>query len=175
VDAKGRVTAASSNTIPTVNNATLTLATSGNGISGSQTFTANQSSAATFTVTSNATNANTGSTIVFRDASGNFSANVVTVVELNSTSDRNLKQNIQTIKDPLNKVMSLRGVNFNWKSDDKLALGVIAQEVEEIIPEVVTTTDGVKTVSYGNIVGLLIEAIKEQQSQIEELKTLLKK
>jgi hypothetical protein len=175
VDAKGRVTAASSNTIPTVNDATLTLATSGNGISGSQTFTANQSSAATFTVTSNATNANTGSTIVFRDASGDFSANVVTVVELNSTSDRNLKQNIQTIKDPLNKVMSLRGVNFNWKFDDKLALGVIAQEVEQIVPEVVTITDGIKTVSYGNIVGLLIEAIKEQQSQIEELKTLLKK
>jgi len=64
--------------IPTVNNATLTMNVSGTGLSGSQTFTANQSSAATFTVTSNATNANTASTIVARDASGNFSAGTIT-------------------------------------------------------------------------------------------------
>jgi uncharacterized protein YxeA len=78
VDAKGRVTAASSNTIPTVNNGTLTLAVSGTGLSGSQTFTSNQSSNATFTVTSNATSANTASTIVARDASNNFSAGTIT-------------------------------------------------------------------------------------------------
>ena len=64
--------------IPTVNNGTLTMNVSGTGLSGSQTFTANQSSAATFTVTSNATNANTASTIVARDASGNFSAGTIT-------------------------------------------------------------------------------------------------
>jgi hypothetical protein len=64
--------------LPTVNNGTLTLAVSGTGLSGSQTFTANQSSSATFTVTSNATNANTASTIVARDASGNFSAGTIT-------------------------------------------------------------------------------------------------
>ena len=62
----------------TVNNGTLTMNVSGTGLSGSQTFTANQSSAATFTVTSNATNANTASTIVARDASGNFSAGTIT-------------------------------------------------------------------------------------------------
>ena len=61
-----------------VNNGTLTLAVSGTGLSGSQTFTANQSSNATFTVTSNATSSNTASTIVARDASGNFSAGVIT-------------------------------------------------------------------------------------------------
>ena len=61
-----------------VNNGTLTMNVSGTGLSGSQTFTANQSSAATFTVTSNATNANTASTIVARDASGNFSAGTIT-------------------------------------------------------------------------------------------------
>jgi len=63
---------------PTVNNATLTLATSGVGLSGSDTFTSNQSSNTTFTVTSNATSANTASTIVARDASKNFSANDIT-------------------------------------------------------------------------------------------------
>jgi hypothetical protein len=62
----------------TVNDGTLTLATSGNGISGSQSFTANQSGAATFTVTSNATSSNTNNTIVYRDASGNFSASTIT-------------------------------------------------------------------------------------------------
>ena len=64
--------------IPTVNNGTLTLGVSGTGLSGSATFTANQSGNSTFTVTSNATNANTASTIVARDASGNFSAGTIT-------------------------------------------------------------------------------------------------
>ena len=70
--------AATATTASNVNNGTLTMNVSGTGLSGSQTFTANQSSAATFTVTSNATNANTGSTIVARDASGNFSAGTIT-------------------------------------------------------------------------------------------------
>ena len=61
-----------------VNNATLTMNVSGSGLSGSQTWTSNQSTAATFTVTSNATSANTASTIVFRDSSGNFSAGTIT-------------------------------------------------------------------------------------------------
>ena len=73
-----------------INNGTLTLNTSGNGISGSTSFTANQSGAGTFTVTSNATSANTASTIVFRDASGNFSAgNVSSTEDYNSGWFRN--------------------------------------------------------------------------------------
>ena len=70
--------ATTATTAANVNNGTLTLNVSGTGLSGSQTFTANQSSAATFTVTSNATNANTASTIVARDGSGNFSAGTIT-------------------------------------------------------------------------------------------------
>ena len=77
IDSKGRVTAATTSGI-TVGNGTVTLATSGVGLSGSGSFTLNQSGNASFTVTSNATSANTASTIVARDASGNFSANVVT-------------------------------------------------------------------------------------------------
>jgi hypothetical protein len=65
-------------TAPVANNGTLTMAVSGTGLSGSQTFTANQAGNVTFTVTSNATNANTGSTLVARDASGNFSAGTIT-------------------------------------------------------------------------------------------------
>jgi hypothetical protein len=78
VDAKGRITSASNNTIPTVNDGTLTMAVSGNGLTGSQTFTANQSSAATFTVTSNATSNNTANTIVYRDANRDFIARNIT-------------------------------------------------------------------------------------------------
>ena len=70
--------ASTATTASNVNNGTLTMNVSGTGLSGSQTFTANQSSAATFTVTSNATSANTASTIVARDASGNFSAGTIT-------------------------------------------------------------------------------------------------
>jgi len=78
VDAKGRITSASANTIPTVNNGNLIMNVSGNGLTGSRIFTANQSTDSTFTVTSNATNINTPSTIVYRDASGNFSAGNIT-------------------------------------------------------------------------------------------------
>ena len=86
-------------------------------------------------------------------------------------SDRRLKQNIHTITNPIEKVSALRGVNFEFIKDGKKQIGVIAQETEEIIPEVIgECPDGYKTVQYGNIVGLLVEAIKEQQKQIDELK-----
>lgn len=104
VDSKGRITSASSNTIPTVNDGTLTLAVSGNGLTGSQSFTANQSTAATFTVTSNATNTNTVSTIVFRDGSGSFSANNISANNFlgNATSSTNatFAANITNYLDP---------------------------------------------------------------------------
>ena len=86
-------------------------------------------------------------------------------------SDIRLKQNIHTITNPIEKVSALRGVNFEFIKDGKKQIGVIAQETEKIIPEVIgECPDGYKTVQYGNIVGLLIEAIKEQQKQIDELK-----
>lgn len=86
-------------------------------------------------------------------------------------SDRRLKQNIHTITNPIEKVSALRGVNFEFIKDGKKQIGVIAQETEEIIPEVIgECPDGYKTIQYGNIVGLLVEAIKEQQKQIDELK-----
>jgi len=88
-------------------------------------------------------------------------------------SDESLKENIQTISNGLDKVIQLRGVEFNRKDMDgnPHQIGVIAQEVEKVIPEVVSTqSNGIKSVAYGNIIGVLIEAIKEQQQQIEFLK-----
>jgi hypothetical protein len=95
----------------------------------------------------------------------------ITAANFNTTSDESLKDNVETIGNALDKVLQLRGVNFNWIENGEAATGVIAQEVEKVIPEVVAQRDdGTKTVSYGNLVGILIEAIKEQQKKIDELK-----
>jgi hypothetical protein len=71
--------------------------------------------------------------------------------------------------------LCLRGVTYNRTDleDKSEQIGVIAQEVKEILPQVVQENDGHYSVAYGNIVGVLIEAIKEQQAQIEELKSRL--
>ena len=97
-------------------------------------------------------------------------------------SDIRVKTDIETITEPLDKVLKLRGVTFrrtDTNADDRVMMGLIAQETEPIVPEVVVTNEnpksdkryGHKSISYGNLAGLLIEAIKEQQGQIEELKT----
>ena len=87
-------------------------------------------------------------------------------------SDERLKTNIQTIPSALDKVLQMRGVNFE-KNGHK-SMGVIAQEVQKVIPEVVSTEnkDGEEYlgVAYPNMVGVLIEAIKDLQSQVNELK-----
>ena len=87
-------------------------------------------------------------------------------------SDVRVKENIKTIDNSLEKVSKLRGVEFNKIGDNKKSIGVIAQEIEKVIPEVVKEDDkGMKSVAYGNISGLLIEAIKELKAEIEELKS----
>jgi hypothetical protein len=90
-------------------------------------------------------------------------------------SDARVKTNIKTIDNALLKVLALRGVTYNRTDleDKSEQIGVIAQEIKEILPQVVQETDGRYSVAYGNIVGVLIEAIKEQQLQIEELKSRL--
>ena len=86
-------------------------------------------------------------------------------------SDKRVKENIKTIDNALNKVDKLRGVEFNKIGEDKKSIGVIAQEIEKVIPEVVREDDkGMKSVAYGNITGVLIEAIKELKAEIEVLK-----
>ena len=94
----------------------------------------------------------------------------ITCVDVNSTSDVNLKENIHQIKNPLDKVIQINGVGFRWKDSKEEAIGVIAQDIEEVIPELVKISNGTKTVNYNGLVGVLIEAIKEQQRQIEDLK-----
>jgi D-arabinose 5-phosphate isomerase GutQ len=105
------------------------------------------------------------------DASGNFTAigNVI------AYSDIKLKTNIHTIEDALHKVSQLRGVTYDRKSDGVPQIGVIAQEVKEVVPEVVIEDEsGVLGVAYGNMVGLLLEAVKELKAKVEELENKVK-
>jgi len=99
---------------------------------------------------------------------------VVTATDFNSTSDRALKTNIQVIDNPIDKVMKIDGVSFNWKVNNKPSFGVIADNVEGVLPDLVSDTDP-KSVNYNGLVGLLIEVVKNQQNQINELKGLIDK
>ena len=95
---------------------------------------------------------------------------------ITESSSLRYKENVETIKYGLDKVLQMRGVTYDKKDNGVKELGVIAEEVFEILPEVVLKNEEgeIDSVSYGRIVGVLIEAIKEQQKQIEELKSLIK-
>ena len=96
----------------------------------------------------------------------------------NTSSDKRWKDNIIPIENPIEKIKKLTGNSFVWKdgfevyhSNKGLDYGVIAQEVEEVMPEIVIQRDGgYLGVRYEKIIPLLIECIKEQQKQIDELK-----
>jgi len=91
-------------------------------------------------------------------------------------SDERLKQNIQPLVSSLAKLAQLRGVSFKWKDEPQdNQIGLVAQEVEKILPEIVSTdSEGYKSIAYGKLTAVLLEAIKEQQQQIEELKGMIK-
>ena len=94
--------------------------------------------------------------------------------DVTAFSDQTLKKDITTINDALGLCGKLRGVSYKWIKDDKPSIGVIAQEIEQHIPEIVTTTqlDGkdVKSVDYGKIVGVLINAVNELKVELDEYK-----
>ena len=100
------------------------------------------------------------------DTSGNLTA----AANVTAYSDLRLKKNIVQITDAIAKVKAIRGVMFERIDNGSRGTGVIAQEIEKVLPEVVLENqDGIKSVAYGNMVGLLIEAIKEQQAHINRL------
>ena len=95
-----------------------------------------------------------------------------------ASSDKRLKDNIKTISNPISKILQISGYTFNWneKQDTYKGqdVGVVAQEIEKVLPEIVEEREnGYKAVKYEKIVPLLIEAIKDQQKQINELKNKL--
>lgn len=120
-----------------------------------------------------------GTNRFYFDNSGNFTAGG----NVTAYSDIRLKKDIVTIDSPIEKIKQMRGVYYKEIETNRARTGVIAQELEKVLPEVVfdsqdtdpTTgeTTMTKTVDYGNMVGLLIEAIKEQQDEIERLRAIL--
>jgi hypothetical protein len=94
----------------------------------------------------------------------------MTAINFNSTSDQNLKSNVQTIENALNITNQLRGVSFDWKETGTKSYGVIAQELEKVLPELVKNGE-VKSVNYNGLIGVLIESIKELKREVEILKS----
>lgn len=107
-------------------------------------------------------------------------AGILTAESLTQSSDSRLKTNVNTIETALDNVLKLRGVTFYWdktkipSSSDNLQYGFIAQEVEKIFPDLVTTdSNGYKTMNYIGVIPVLTEAVKELKKENEELKSTL--
>lgn len=91
--------------------------------------------------------------------------------DVTSSSDRRLKKDIKRIDDAMGKVAAIEGVTFTRIDSNRESTGLIAQQVQQVLPQAVhTNKDGMLSVSYGNLVGLLVEAVKELKAEIEALK-----
>jgi hypothetical protein len=112
-----------------------------------------------------------GSTITYcAGITGNPSTGTLTATNVAGSSDERLKTNIANITGALDKVSKLNGVTFNWRESGAKATGLIAQNVQAVIPEAVVEGEFL-AVSYGNLVGLLVEAIKELKAKVEVLES----
>ena len=161
----------------------ITITTSGNAL----TVTSQQSIGAIITGGNNSSDIiqlKKGSNIEAKlDTSGNWHVDADVIAYSTSiSSDKKLKTNISTLTDALDKTIKLRGVNFDWIDENKPnnQVGFIAQEVEKVLPEVVKNVETLnkenethKVVDYAAVVPLLVEAIKEQQKQIDELNSII--
>ena len=105
----------------------------------------------------------------------NVAGSIVAAGNVTAYSDIRLKTDVAPITNAIDKVKQINGVTYTRKENNKRQTGVIAQDVLKVLPEAVEgSEEGMYSVAYGNMVGLLIEAIKEQQSEIDELKALVK-
>ena len=105
----------------------------------------------------------------------NSGGGVISAVQFLTTSDATLKENIQTIENATDIVGNVRGVSYTWKNNQNMTepiYGVLAQEVEQVLPGAVNTDGaGFKTVAYNQLIGVLFEAVKELSNQVSEIKT----
>jgi|14BtaG_2_1085337.scaffolds.fasta_scaffold10828_2 predicted acyltransferase (DUF342 family) len=88
-------------------------------------------------------------------------------------SDSRLKSDVTPLKDSLAKINQMQGVSYTFDPSGKKQIGLIAQDVEKIIPEVVSIQNDYYTMSYPNLVAVLIEAVKELSSKVEDLESRL--
>ena len=147
------------------------------GSTGGATLTNDTSTNATWYPTLSSATSGTYTTayvsntkLTFNPSTGTLSATIFT-----SLSDETQKTNIEKITSAVDLTRQINGVKFEWKENGGKSAGVIAQEVEKIMPEIVhENDDGIKTVNYNGIIALLVEALKEQQEQIDELKKAIK-
>lgn len=125
--------------------------------------------------TNNRVGIGTSSPAYILDVNGNINASgTVYATHFDNVSDISLKENIITISSPKDIIDNLNPVSFNWKDTGEKSFGFIAQEVEKILPEIVhTKTDNTKTVSYIQLIPFLIQIIKEQQQQIDDINNKL--
>lgn len=100
----------------------------------------------------------------------NPSTGQLTAVDVNTSSDAKYKENVQPIASALDTINSIQGVSFNWKETGQRSYGVIAQDLIKVLPELVHSAERGLTVSYLPLIAILVEAIKEQQQQIDQLK-----
>ena len=103
--------------------------------------------------------------MIYTDTSGNFTA----AANISAYSDAKLKENVVTIPNAIDLVSQMRGVFYDRIDTGEAGVGVIAQEMRDVVPEVVMENDGTLSVAYGNLVGVLIEAVKELSSKVEKL------
>lgn len=98
------------------------------------------------------------SKLTFNPSTGNFSSTIFTAL-----SDESQKTNITPVSNALEIISKLKPVNFNWKDNNKLSIGLIAQQLEDVLPELVETdiSSGLKSVNYNGLIGVLIAAIQE--------------
>ena len=145
---------------------TITLS-AGSGVGGGGSFTTNQSSASTITFTVGAGNG-LSQTADGLAMSGSYTGSFTATGDITAYSDMALKSDIQTISDALQRVTQMRGVFFD--KDGRRGTGVIAQEVQKAVPEAVHDSGEYLSVAYGNLVGVLIEAVKELATEVKALK-----
>jgi hypothetical protein len=102
--------------------------------------------------------------LYFNPSTGTLSSTI-----FSSLSDRSVKENIIPIYDSTSVINNINPVEFTWKDSGKKSYGVIAQEIEQILPELVQETDGVKSVEYNSIIAFLIGAVKEMSDRLDKL------
>jgi len=185
IDEQGRITSAANSNVAGVNtldfysansNLVITTADGGtfttnidieSGISITDDTSTNDTRYVPFLTSTSgtATSANVASTkLFFNPSTGTLNATV-----FNSLSDITLKENLNTIQDPLSFIKSINGVEFNWIDTKQKSAGLVAQDIEKVLPHLVSSNNGLKSVNYSGLIGYLVETIKELNSRIEKL------
>lgn len=143
---------------------------SGSGGGGSLTVTSDTSSTTLYPMSAAYLGSITQPLVTTAKFTFNASTGQLNATSFNSLSDLLKKENIETIEQALKIVNAIRGVKFDWADHTGRSVGVIAQEVETVLPDLVSTSEeSVKTVNYSGIVAVLVEAVKELAARVEEL------